>query len=91
MKISLSTASKYTGTRRDMHRLMEADGWYLPSENSSIVTMEFLRDVRALRVLCPRITEVKLQACQHPPKIELLVEYLTNGLTASFDRLFKSD
>ena len=91
MKISLSTASKYTGTKKDMHRLMEADGWYLPSENSSIVTKEFLRDVRAHRVLCPKITDIKLQACKHPPKVEMLVEYLINGLTTNFDSLFETE
>ena len=86
--ISLAMASKYTGTRKDMHRILETNGWYLPSETSGIVTLEFLRDVRDEKVLCPQITDIKLKACKHPPKVDVLVEYLTNGLTANFERLF---
>ena len=67
--ISLALASKYTGTRKDLHRILSTNGWYLPSENSGIVTVEFLRDVRDGKMLCPKMTDVKLQACRHPPKV----------------------
>ena len=87
-KISLALASKYSGTKKDMHRIMEADGWYLPSCTSSMVTMDFLRDVRAKKVLCPRVDQVRLKSCRHPPKVDLLAEYLINGLTANYARLF---
>ena len=74
----------YSGTRKDLHRLMKADGWYLPSENSSILTIEFLRDVRSGKVLCPKTSDVRLRACAHPPKVETLISYLVIGLTSHF-------
>ena len=88
MQITLAQAAQYSGCRKDLHRLMKADNWYLPSENSSLVTVEFLRDVRAGKVMCPKASEIKLKQCAHPPKIELLIEFLISGLTAHFQKLF---
>ena len=59
--IDLKTAAQFTGCRKDLHRLMKADNWYLPSENSSLVTVEFLRDVRNGKVFCPKASEIRLK------------------------------
>ena len=78
-----STVDKYIRNKSQYYRALEVKGWLLPKISSSIVTMEFLHEVRAKAIYCPMLAEVRFKSCPNPPSIEVLCEMIQNGIRAS--------
>ena len=88
--LSLQAASCYVSSRKQKYKALLASGWALPSENSSIVTNEFLNEVREGKVYCLKMDQLRLKACLDPPTIEMLIVTLSTGFTTNL-HIFETD
>ena len=62
------------------YKALVAGGWLLPKISTSICTMEFLHEVRAEKIFCPRLADVRFKSCPNPPTIEQLSEMIQAGI-----------
>ena len=81
-----SAVDKMIRTKTDFYKALKAKGWLLPKISSSIVTMEFLQEVRSKTIYCPMLEDVRFKPCLNPPSIEVLCEMIQNGVRASLTR-----
>ena len=63
-------------TKKHFYKALEANGWFLPKFSSSIVTLEFLQEVRNGEVWCPKLVEIKFLPCPCPPTLDHLCELI---------------
>ena len=49
------------------YKALVAKGYFLPSEKSPIITIEFLRGVREGDIFCPKLGEMRFLPCNYPP------------------------
>lgn len=50
----MSQVDYYIRNKSHFYKALQASGWVLPKYTSSIVTMEFLLEVRSGQIYCPR-------------------------------------
>ena len=81
-----SAVDKMIRTKTDFYKALKAKGWLLPKISSSIVTMEFLQEVRSKTIYCPMLEDGRFKPCLNPPSIEVLCEMIQNGVRASLTR-----
>ena len=57
--VPASTVDTMVRTKSSYYKALVAQGWLLPKISSSIVTMEFLHEVRQKKIYCPKLADVK--------------------------------
>ena len=83
--ISVTEAAKFIRKRLHLHKALIADGWFLPSQNSPICTIDFLNDVRYERCAMVRYEELNVRPCVNPPTKKKLQQILVDGIYASLE------
>lgn len=64
-------------TRKDLARALRLNGYFVPSETSSIMTLEYMHKVRKQEYLCPKFDMMNRRHCEFPPTVEdVLKEFL---------------
>ena len=76
--------------------MMHRNGYYLPSKNSSIITINWMLDVKEGNEWCPKYIDVKLRPCvDRPLKCyilnELCKELMAHNLKLTFDKSHTAD
>ena len=57
---------------------MHKNGYFIPSTNSNLVTIEYLKKVRSKTIKCPLYSEIRLRPCPvFPEKKDLAAAVLT--------------
>ena len=73
--LSASDAANAVSCKKDMHKAMLLNGFYLPLYNQSIITMHYMNNVRQGAFWVPKYDEVLLRPCPTPPpKDQIFVE-----------------
>ena len=73
-RISVEQAAALINTKKEMARAMRLNGYYIPSETSSILTIEYMHSVRAGKICCPRFEMMNKRHCEFPPTMNELVD-----------------
>ena len=76
--------------------MMHWNGFYLPSKNSTIITINWMLDVKDGIEWCPKYVDVKLRPCvDRPLKCyildELCKELIAHNLKVTFDKSHTAD
>ena len=70
MLVPASAADSLIRNKTHFYKALVAGGWLLPKISTSIVTMEFLHEVRQEKIFCPKLVDVRFKPCANPPTIE---------------------
>lgn len=74
----------YIRNKHHFYKALVASGWRLPKYTTSIVTMDFLLEVRNGDIYCPKQVDVVANKhCSNPPTIEYLADLISKGLQNS--------
>ena len=73
-RISVEQAAALINTKKEMARAMRLNGYYIPSETSSILTIEYMHAVRAGKIWCPRFDMMNKRHCEFPPNMNELLQ-----------------
>ena len=55
--------------------------WLLPSLDSQMCSLEFLKEVREGKCFCLKYNQVRLKSCFKPPTLKVLTKLLVDVLT----------
>jgi hypothetical protein len=77
-------------------KMMHRNGYYIPSKNSSIITINWMLDVKDGIEWCPKYVDVKLRPCIDRPLkchiiTELQRELIAHNLKLSLDKNHSAD
>ena len=77
-------------------KMMHRNGYYLPSKSSTIITVNWMLDVKDGIEWCPKYVDVKLRACVDRPlksyiMQELRSEIMAHNLKLTFDKSHSAD
>jgi hypothetical protein len=67
-------------TKAQLYECMQRNGWYMPSESSTMVTVKYMIAIKEGEVWCPRYEYLKLRPCPRPPLKSLIIEELHKEL-----------
>jgi hypothetical protein len=65
--ISLQDASRLIADKKDYYNALKVNLFWLPSFDQTIVTREFLQQVREGTTYCPTYKIIVLRPCLNPP------------------------
>jgi hypothetical protein len=72
--LTIEQAKELVKTRDHLYKAMLRNGWYLPSLKSSIITQDYMNDVREGKFWCPKYKDLKTLPCPDPPGKEFLLD-----------------
>jgi hypothetical protein len=92
--IQAEDAAGLVQDKKDFWNCCERNGFFMPDFNTTIITLDFLRDVRYSLVYCPRYADLKLGPCPEPPTLfeatlELISAIENNYVNMSAEELPK--
>ena len=71
--------------RKTFHETMKTNGWYVPSVNSALCSMEWMQGVRDGTYYCPKLADLKpSKVCLAPPPKSVLLDKITDTLILQF-------
>ena len=76
--IKVTDARKVVNNLSSFYEGMLRNGFYLPSLKSSIVSQEYMEQVRIGEMWCPKFENVLERPCPRPPSKQALLEILTD-------------
>jgi hypothetical protein len=69
--------------KQDYREALERNGIHMPNVDSSILTKEFMKEVRAGNIYCPKYDDLKVRPCPTPPPAKVirqeLLDYIARG------------
>lgn len=71
-RINIDAVAAKIRDKSTYYRGMVANGWFMPSEKSSLSTVAFMSEVRSGATFCYKLKDVKFLPCAHPPSNETL-------------------
>ena len=82
--LSYDEANMFIRNKPQMHTALGRDGWELPTLNSSLCTLDFMRAVRKRLVYCPKRDEMTIQKkCFSIPPKPVLLQTFIDAATAA--------
>lgn len=92
--IQAEVAAGLVQNKKDFWNCFERNGFLMPDYNTTIITLDFLRDVRYSLVYCPRYGDFKLGPFPEPPTLleatlELISVIENNYVNTSAEQLPK--
>jgi hypothetical protein len=85
--ISRTELSTKCRNRKDLHRGLVQDGWYLPDVKHPICSVKFLKEIITDHCYCPKLNSIQFKNCFMPPSNEILIgfyqEYVDTTVWAS--------
>ena len=71
---------------------MHKNGYFIPSTNSNLVTIEYLKKVRSKTIKCPLYSEIRLRPCPvFPEKKDLAAAVLTVAMQEGWNFGFQAE
>jgi hypothetical protein len=74
--ITKQEAESLIRNKHHMYAAMLANGWLLPEEKASLLTVNFMQDVKAGRTYCTSMDHFAKVPCANPPSTEELKDML---------------
>jgi hypothetical protein len=85
--ILVSDAQAQIKTRKDYHRALQWNGYYVPKLSSTLCTNDWMERVREGSVWCPMYRDIRLQACPLPPSKKSVIAALQSAVEVNEKRL----
>ena len=71
--ISVTEAAQKAPNKHQFYLSMVANGWVLPAYADTIVTIQFLKEVKGRKCYCPHESQKTYIPCPNPPTVAQLV------------------
>ena len=68
-------------SKAHLYECMQRNGWYMPSINSTLVTVKYMLDVKDGNTWCPRYQWLKMRPCPRPPIKLILIQEIHKELS----------